>query len=593
MAKFWEDYKIKLNTFDNFLSAPSAAFYFTTLMPESIIAPYEMPETGVSALQFQITQSDDFMAAANPSYRVSFLPMSAGTSGMAAHYNSLFLYDKILFAERASKEINDSSLEVYKSKLIVESSVNEAAIAFITWIKQNAWPVWSLISSEALQLYKKDKFGVSTYPILEDTPAWLANNSKGKDIDTWIATANKAVTGFNNDQVAFFTTPEDPQDTLVNEKVTEWLNKIKNEPNSPDGSAIPPGVLFKMVYLMAFIEAGERVSAMLEKNMSVISDNKEYYNGILVCDTILAAEANSHESINNSLQTYNTELANQQTSQPGNLNIINWLKENAAPLWATISNAALQHHGKDRFNAGRYPILAGTPEWLHSNTEHIKSWVKIANEAIADFSVDAKDFFSGQVTDSTLTGISATVAPWIEMIKKAGAGAPDVSAADVNDFFNLVYITAYVEAGQKVLAMLETNQQLLQSFMKTASLQSFVQSSLQNFIRQQVANFTGFEFNAALAQQVSSANYTEAETSGAPASQNASSAEQLFTYGCTVNDATTDNFGTVLLPEIYYIPAVLSVADIEEENPSAPSYTSVLCFALAGRFIPSPTNSIS
>jgi hypothetical protein len=92
----------------------------------------------------------------------------------------------------------------------------------------------------------------------------------------------------------------------------------------------------------------------------------------------------------------------------------------------------------------------------------------------------------------------------------------------------------------------------------------------------------GFYFNTKIAEQVSFANYTKANpTADKDAAKNG-------TFYALIGATTTDNFGDPLIPGYHYIPVVLTVANVPEEDMS--QYKSSLSkYASTKRFKYEPT----
>lgn len=88
MAEYEETYKRKLNTFENYLSAPSASFYFTDILAAATNFAgadtiTDTPQT-VSAITFSVTEHSDTISDAMPEYRCIFLP-ATGISAQNYH----------------------------------------------------------------------------------------------------------------------------------------------------------------------------------------------------------------------------------------------------------------------------------------------------------------------------------------------------------------------------------------------------------------------------------------------------------------------------------------------------------------------------
>lgn len=577
MAKLWEDYKIKLNSFEDFISAPSAAFYFTTLMPQVSFPIPVSNSNGLSSLDFWVAKTEEMVVNANPAYRVNFLPV-VSTDSSLQEYNSRFLFMKILFAERNFDESIGSNLQDRFEELTRLTESNPLITAAVESVQKNG-PLWSAMCNEALKYYGKDKFGLGDYPILADTTTWLAAN--GTQVKDWMNIAGNAINHFSNDETVFLALPvPPPTGTDPNEIVSSWIDQINAAEISVEIPATVFGDFFQMVCLLAFIQAGENVQALLEKNMLQLTNaGEKYLNAVVVCDSVLAFEQESIETINQSIATCKTSLSNKDTENPEIKKIVDWLKNEEASTWKDICSDVLGYYGKDKFSLSNYSILADTVAWLQYNTRNLNASVRIANEAIENFKKAVTLFFAIPVDPAMASVKKELVASWVAKIKQESS--QDTSAMNLDDFFSIVCLEASVPVGDNVITSLNQNIRHLGFFMDI-SLSSFVDVCLQNFLRSQIQNFTGFPFNIALAQEVSAGNYTTAVTKN--------TVGELVEGSCTINDATTDNFGTVLLPAVYYIPAVLSIADIEEESPQSPAYTSVLSFGPASKFTPPANN---
>ncbi|MBL0358427.1 MAG: hypothetical protein IPP72_16900 [Chitinophagaceae bacterium] len=580
MAKLWEDYKIKLNTFENFLSAPSTAFYFTTLMPQVNIPVFVIPSPGLSRFDFSVSESEDIHLYANPFYRINFLPVASTNPHSLQQYNSIFLIREIVFAESKSSSSISNKLPDYETKLAALKKANPETMETITGLQKNE-PLWAFICNELLHYYGKDNFSLDKYPILADTPEWIHQNSR--EINDWIKIAGVAIDSFGNEENVFFA---DPDEMLMaagqSEMQVSWLGKIKEE-----GGDVPvkdSNVFFQIVYLMAFVQAGKNVQAMLDKNLSQLTTgNVKCFNGVVACYNVLVAESDSRKSMSENLTRYAENLKQQESDHPAIVEFIKGLQKDARKIWAFISNEALRYYGKDKFSLENYPVLADTAAWLLQNIRSVNESITIANTAIENFNNDENLFFAGPADSGMAASKNEIVMSLVDKIKKQDSGL-DTSVIEPDAFFNIVYLMAFINAGQNVIAMLENNALLLQSFMKSP-MELYAETCLQKKLSGQLQTFTGFSFDVALAQQVSSANYTTASTRNLN--------QGKLEGSCSINDATTDNFGTVLLPDIYYIPAVLSIADIDEENPQAPTYTSVLTFGMASKFTPPANNNHS
>lgn len=578
MAKLWEDYKIKLNSFEDFLSAPSAAFYFTTLMPQVSFPIPVSNSNSLSSLNFWVAKTEEMVVNANPAYRVNFLPV-VETGSSLQEYNSWFLFRKILFAERNSDDSIGNNLLEYFAQLKRLTESNPLIPAAVESLQKNG-PLWSAICSQALKYYGKDKFSLGNYPVLADTTTWLTAN--GEQVKDWMNIAGNAINQFSNDETVFFAPPVPPKTgTDPNEIVSSWLDQIKTAEISVEIPATAAGDFFQVVFLLAFIQTGENVQALLKKNMLKLTNTGEkYLNAVVVCDSVLAFEQDCIKTINQDITTCNTLLNSKEAENPEIKNIIDWLKNEEASTWTAICSGVLGYYGKDNFSLSNYSILADTGAWLQDNALNINASVRIANEAIENFKNDIALFFANPVDPAMATVKKELVTSWMAKIKQDSS--QDTSAINLDDFFNIVCLEASIPVGNNVITSLNQNIGTLGFFMDV-SLPSFVDVCLQNSLLSEIQSFTGFPFNIALAQEVSAGNYTTAGTKNTTV--------EILEGSCTINDATTDNFGTVLLPAVYYIPAVLSIADIEEESPQSPAYTSVLSFGPASNFIPAANNN--